>query len=537
MGKGGGYEIVLTADRATMTDYGGADVLGFVLCVPYRLIPKYLLANVFAPPIKTDDELRAEVAPYALRKLEAALYASGFSDEEVVLTTPEKLKDAVGPETVVLALHVLDPLGLAPVSYTLSSLMGGGSSCTKLLFFNTMKLVTELKRRYGFKLVVGGPGTWQIEFVRAKLDVDCVVHGEGELIFPSLCNMAIKGLDLPATIDGGSVPVERIPAIIRPSRNGIVQITRGCPRRCQFCNPTMFDFRSIPLDVVRAEAEVNVRAGFSYIGLITEDGLLYGARGVKVNERAVLALAKTLRDLGVRAGFCHLSVASVVQGERVLSEWAHIFDYSRREPEFPQVGLETGSPRLIKRYMAGKPRPWKPEDWPWLVQEATHILNENGLFPCYTMILGLPGEREEDVRATLELVEDMHGLDCWLFPLLFVPMGRSLLEKERFAMLKKSFGQIHWELVVKCIEHDIAFSRRVLKHLTKMVKNALVRRMATDFLEIGMRVVESVENRLLADPLRLLKEASRLNVFNAGPGIFFSLIKGLFHAKMALARL
>jgi len=536
MGKGQGYRVVLTADRATMTDYGGADVLGFVLCVPYRLIPKYVLANVLAPPVRTDEELRAEVAPYALRKLEAALHASGLKDEEVVLTTPEKLKEAVGPETAILALHMLDPLGLAPVSHTLSSLMGGGGSCTRLLFFNTMKLITELKHKHGFNLVVGGPGTWQIELVRDKLGIDCVVHGEGELIFPSLCKMALEGRELPSTVDGGSVPVEHIPAIIRPSRNGLVQITRGCPRRCQFCNPTMFDFRSMPLDIVRAEAEVNVRAGLHYIGLITEDGLLYGARGVEVNEKAVLALARTLRELGVKAGFCHLSVASVVQGEKALSEWAHIFGYSRREPEFPQIGLETGSPRLIKRYMAGKPRPWRPEDWPWLVQEATHILNENGLLPCYTMILGLPGEREEDVLATLELVDDMRGLGCWLFPLLFVPMGRSLLEKERFAMLKKVFGPAHWELMARCIEHDLAFSRRVLRYLLRTMKNPLIKRMALDFLEIGMKVVESVEDRLLADPFGLLRDASRLNVFDAGPRSFFSLVRNIFHARIALAR-
>jgi len=535
MAKGRGYEIVLTADRATMTDYSGADVLGFVLCVPYRLIPKYLLAAVLAPPIKTDERLEAEVAPYALRKLEAALYAAGLNEDKVVLTTPEKLKEAVGPDTSVLALHVLDPLGLAPVPHTLSSLMGGGDPCTKLLFFNTLKIVRELKRKYGFKLVIGGPGTWQIELVRDKLDVDCVVHGEGELIFPSLCKMALAGEELPPVVDGGSVPVERIPAIRGPSRNGLVQITRGCPRRCQFCNPTMYNFRSIPLDIVRAEAEVNVRAGFSYIGLITEDGLLYGARGIEVNERALLALARTLRGLGVRAGFCHLSVASVVQGEHALSEWAHIFGYDRREPEFPQVGLETGSPRLIRRYMAGKPRPWKPEDWPWLVMEATQVLNENGLLPCYTLILGLPGEEESDVIATLELVEDMHGLDCWLFPLLFVPMGRSLLEKERFAVLRDVFGPAHWELLVQCIEHDIAFSRRVLRRLLRTMRNPLRRRMALDFLEMGIRVVESAKNRLLTDPLGLLRDASRLNVFDAGPRLFLPLLKGLLHAGAALA--
>ena len=151
-----GYRIVLTSDRATMTDYSGADWLGFLLCLPYRLVPRYVLAKVLAPPIGADRDGRAKLAPYALRKLEASLYASGFGEEEVAVVPPEALDRAVGPDTVVLGLHVLDPLGLAPVSHTLRSLAGGGPPCTELLFLNLMRILRPLKARYGFKLVVGG---------------------------------------------------------------------------------------------------------------------------------------------------------------------------------------------------------------------------------------------------------------------------------------------------------------------------------------------------------------------------------------------
>ena len=525
-----GYAVVLSSDRATMTDYSGTDILGFLLCMPYRLVPRYFLAKVLAPPMEADERGRARVAPYPLRKLEAALYANGFSEEEVAIVPPEELPEAVGPDTAVLGLHVLDPLGLAPVPYTLSSLMGGGSSCTRLLFLSLMKVVLDLKRRYGFKLVVGGPGTWQLEPLREKLSIDCLVSGEGELVFPMLCKMALEGRPLPPEVDGGSVPLEKIPAIRGPSRNGLIQITRGCPRRCQFCNPTMFNFRSMPLDMVRAEAEVNVRAGFNYVGLATEDGLLYGARGVRVNRRAVLALAETLAGLGVRAAFCHLSVASVVQGREVLEEWANIFGYNPREPEFPQVGLETGSPKLIGRYMAGKPRPWRPEDWPWLVVEATHVLNENSLYPCYTMILGLPGEDEEDVLATLELVEDLKDLRCWLFPLLFVPIGGSMLDKERFAVLKQVFGPSHWELLVRCIEHDIRFSKSILRPLLRRVRNPMARYLATLFIDKGLDLIEDVKDLLLKDPYALLERASRLDVFNMGLLRSLGLLRYLAHA-------
>ena len=516
------YKIVLTSDRATMTDYSGAQWLGFLLCMPYRLVPRFFLMNVLAPPVKADSEGRAKLAPYALRKVEAALYAAGFREDEVAVVPPEALEKAIGPDTAVVGVHVLDPLGLAPVPHTLRSLMGGGPTCTELLFLQLWKRLLKLKEKYNFKLIVGGPGVWQIRDHRAKLGIDCILDGEGELVFPELCRMALEGRELPAEVDGGSVPVEKIPVIRGPARTGMVQITRGCPRRCQFCNPTMFNFRSMPLDMVLAEAEVNVRGGFRRIGLITEDGLLYGARGIRINRRALMSLADGLRGLGVKAGFCHLSFASVVDGRDVLEDWAHAFYYDV-EPEFPQVGLETGSPRLIKRYMAGKPRPWRPEDWPWLVVEGTGIMNDNGLFPCNTMILGLPGETEDDIVSTMELVEDLRSYGCWLFPLLFVPMGRSMLERERFAYLKETFGPLHWELLATCFDHDLAFSRKVLGILARYVKNPMARKLVTFFVSMGMEAVEAVRDRLVRDPYGLIMQASRLNLFSASLRDFVSL--------------
>ena len=91
--------------------------------------------------------------------------------------------------------------------------------------------------------------------------------------------------------------------------------------------------------------------------------------------------------------------------------------------------------------------------------------------------------------------------------------------------------------MAKCIEHDISFSRKVLGPLLRTIRNPITRRMALDFLEVGIRVVWSVKDRLLSDPLGLLEEASHLDVFNAGPRLFFSLIRSLLHARMALAHL
>ncbi|RLF19351.1 MAG: hypothetical protein DRJ68_06040, partial [Thermoprotei archaeon] len=81
--------IVLTADRALFTDFGGLNFLGFGLCLPYRLVPSFIEYNILAPRIPADEGGRALYAPYALAKVEASLLASGFNRSEVLITPPE----------------------------------------------------------------------------------------------------------------------------------------------------------------------------------------------------------------------------------------------------------------------------------------------------------------------------------------------------------------------------------------------------------------------------------------------------------------
>jgi len=510
----GGYTVILTSDRATMTDYSGMDFIGFILCLPYRLLPKPFIYRFIAPPVKTYERGRAIIAPYPLRKLEAALISEGFSREEVAIIPPEKLHEFVGAETKVIGIHVLDPLGKAPVSYTLRSYFGGGDSCTKRLFLRLIDKLRRLKERFRFKLIAGGPGSWQLRGEYRKYGIDCLVHGEGELLFHELCRKAIEGEEINGEYDGGSVPVDRIPNILGPSRASLVQITRGCPRRCAFCNPTMFDFRSIPLENILSEIEVNKRAGSKHIGLVAEDGFMYGAKGIKVNKRALSTLISSIREMKVTAGFCHVSISSILQAPDIVKEYSESFGYDRDNPYLPQIGMETGSPKLIARYMAGKTRPWMPKDWPWMVLEATQIANDNAWYPCYTLILGLPHEEESDVIKTLELVDELKGAKCWIFPLLFIPMGLSLMEKESWRMTQDVFKETHWELLTRCLEHNLRFSQEVIDRMMSKIPNPIARKIFEKFFKYSISGLCDLLPSFRRNPMKLIEDASQLNVYS-----------------------
>jgi hypothetical protein len=143
--------IILTSDRALFTDYSGSDPLGFGLCVPYRLLPEFVEYKLLAPTVPVDKEGRAKYAPYGLGKLEAALIASGLKREDVIITPPENLSRVIDSDTEIVGVEVVDPQGLAPVSWTLKVLMGGGETCTQYEFEKLMMHLNSLKKKYRFK--------------------------------------------------------------------------------------------------------------------------------------------------------------------------------------------------------------------------------------------------------------------------------------------------------------------------------------------------------------------------------------------------
>jgi len=45
-------EVVLTSDRGSFSEYSGANALGYVACIPHRLVPRPFMNLFFTPPMK-----------------------------------------------------------------------------------------------------------------------------------------------------------------------------------------------------------------------------------------------------------------------------------------------------------------------------------------------------------------------------------------------------------------------------------------------------------------------------------------------------
>jgi radical SAM superfamily enzyme YgiQ (UPF0313 family) len=491
MAKNSGTKVVLTASATEMSDYYNNSFVAFVAGFAKGPVPLWLLRKVLYPPVERDASGRAKYAPYGLRKVEALLLENGFDESEVAVVHPADLGAFVGPNTKAVGVSSMDPTGMGYVSKTYSSLVGGGEPMNAIEF---RELVMHSSiRRHKPKMIVGGFGAWQLERkkVAESYGVDCVIIGEGEKIVPEIFGKAVKGETLPQIVRvQPSSENNNTPTVKHPAIHGCVEISRGCGRNCQFCTPTMQVKRDVPLERIKQEVRTTVKEGCPMITLVTEDIFLYGAKDSRFvpDKEAILKLVKSVASVpGVKAiQPAHMSLAPVVHDPGMVREVAEIlishacYHYGKEPIVTSETGIETGSIRLMKKYMAGKMLPFKPEQWKEVVTQAFGILNDNEWYPLATLIVGLPDEKEEDVMETLELIDDLK--DCYAFyvPLFFVPLENCLLMNKSGAELD-SLTKARWEFLIRCWEYNVRIWRDTfLEHrihnplLLSLVKRAAI---------------------------------------------------------------
>ena len=80
--------------------------------------------------------------------------------------------------------------------------------------------------------------------------------------------------------------------------------------------------------------------------------------------------------------------------------------------------------RMAKQIMPGKGVPFPIEEWPSVLIQGLTILNRNNWFPVMTLMVGNPGETDEDCKATLDLIYEVErrGLFAFFVPSIFTPL-------------------------------------------------------------------------------------------------------------------
>jgi len=458
-----GVPIVLTGSATDMSDFKLNPFRAFTGAFPTGIIPKRILRKYWYPPAPKNGDGTAKYAPYGARKIEALLIKE-FGVENVAVVHPNDLRKVVGPKTKVIGITSMEPAGTGFVSRTYTSFVGfGGEPIAAAEFRELME--KPILRKCDAKIIVGGPGAWQIH--RAKLQekygIDCVVMGEGEKTALKIFRMALNGEELSPVVETEPPDLEEIPCIVHPSIFGTVEITRGCGRGCKFCSPTLRRRYSFPLERILKEVELNAKNGTKMIILASEDVFLYRSKGKFLpNREAIVRLIKSIAAVpGVEyIQPAHGSLAPVVYDPKIVEEIGPILleksqwvtngtRYSSIE-----IGIETGSTQLMNEHMKGKMLPYKPEEWHDVVTKGIEILNDNCIWPLATLIVGLPDETEKDTIATLELLDKLRYSKVFYVPLLFTSEKDCMLREARHMDLKH-LTPLQWELIATCWKRNI----------------------------------------------------------------------------------
>ncbi|MHA1237690.1 MAG: B12-binding domain-containing radical SAM protein [Candidatus Odinarchaeia archaeon] len=485
-----GTEIVLTSDRSLLTTYGNNLYMGLAASLPTNVCPDSLYHSLLCPPVPANSDGTVALATPALTTTEAILVRNmGLERDKVKIAHPDHIERLVGENTKIVGISVMDPLGLGPSTTTWSTLFSGIPH-TRVEFLRLMLgKIKPLKEKYGFKVVVGGPGSWQINHAQVthKLGVDYIIIGEGEKVIPPLFESLLSGNEPEEkVIEAPIADPEEVPPVLTPSVFGMVEISRGCGRGCKFCVPaTSGKMRMLPLEEkIIPDIKVHVEAGIKAITFHSDDALRYGSKNFLIDEDALMNLYKAAFEAGAKEVYItHATLAPFAYQPDVIERLTKFLRRKGHKYYGCQPGIETGSSRLIRMHMLGKPLPYKPEEWSEMIKEAYKVMTKNKWVSVGTLMQGLPGEEREDILETIELIKSLDKYPSLFVPLFFVPMKFTTLEGMR-AFIANYMRKEHWQLLLACWKHNVKYIEPLYN-------------MTTELHTFGSRVGITVLTRLL----------------------------------------
>jgi hypothetical protein len=425
--------------------------------------------------VEYNEDGTARYMPAGVRLVEASLQRE-FSEEDIVSCYPQDIPKFLGPETRVVGVSTHNPIGVTFAAGVYASIFGTSkepinSHYTKQLFTS----VNQSPFRSNFKVIVGGSGGWQIADTDSydELGVDCVVVGRSESKDTlELFRKAVDGKSLPRKIEVDH-PTSRDAILVQEKRTtfGVVELTTGCGRRCKFCLPDLSPQIDLPQENILKAVRANVRGGNSQISLATEDLFIWGQVQTDTpfyfpNREALLELhEEVVGTPGVEEYLLsHCTIAPAVVDPLLIEKLSDLLlekspihipqvsKHSKKKALSPLIGLETGSVRMAKKIMPGKAVPFSIEDWPSVVIQGLHTLNANNWFPVLTLMIGNPGETDDDVKATLDLIYEMErrGLFGFLIPSIFTPLHDTRMQEEEGVTHTRQLTALQWQLMLKC---------------------------------------------------------------------------------------
>jgi hypothetical protein len=241
-----------------------------------------------------------------------------------------------------------------------------------------------------------------------------------------------------------------------PTVNSLIEAMRGCGRGCDFCDVNKRTKKDFPLERLQKEAKLNLVYGFDSIWLQSDEMLLYGCdnKDFIPNTDAITELWSGLKSIGPRfVGTTHMTLSAVASSPDLIKKLSQIngMDESGGRWLATNLGIETVAPRMVKKHLGVKTKPFQPEEWGAVVRDGCKILNDNHWFPALTLIIGWPDETPDETQYTIDLIEDFKqtGMRGIVAPLLYQDFS------EKNSMHFGNLNEAQFTLFWMCWQHNL----------------------------------------------------------------------------------
>ena len=480
-------KFVLISDTTLAYEYRNFPLLDFLPCAPIKAVPPpvYKFLKGPAPPALPDGQ--AVFSQYSIRKMEAALLRK-YRREDVAVAHEDYLSNFIKDDTEIIGLSTMDPLGLGPTTMSYYALFGGDLNAWVRREWDTLVAkVNAARSGTKAKLIVGGPGVWEFTILRDEIDkynFDYIVQGEMDDMAGTLFEQIRSGDIDPAVFYQGYMTyddhfrkvikkdpkflargitqqafpkLEEIPEIVAPSMKGMVEVMRGCGVGCDFCEVTLRPLRYYPIEKMKREIEINVRAGQTNAWLHSDEifGFKHGNM-FEPNEEAISEVFSAAMGVkGVKTSNPTHGRISIAAGyPEMISNFSKILKAGPRNWIGIQTGVETGSDELARKHMPNKTLPLKigPDgSWQDIVWQGVHTETRYYWRPAFTLQVGQQNETDEDNWDSIAMINrlsnssvDGRPFEFTVTPLLNVPLGRIKSRSLNTEMLSTSMLAVYY---------------------------------------------------------------------------------------------
>ena len=277
--------------------------------------------------------------------------------------------------------------------------------------------IIQIKKEKRLKrpiLIAGGPHPSGNPKDAIKMGFDYVIVGEGEITLPKLINKLKKEKVEEKIIIGERV--ENLDEYNKIYPMTPIEITRGCPFNCRFCQtPQIFgkDVRHRSIDNI-----VKLVKNMGDLRFITPNAFCYGSKdGLKPN---IEKLERLLRELSkVKRRLFFGTFPSEVRPEFIKRETIElVVEYC--DNKYLHFGAQSGSDEMLKYIRRGH----TVDD----VLNAIDLCNEYDLIPKVDFIFGFPNENEFHRKESIELIKYIIKKNGKIHAHYFMPLPGTYFE-------------------------------------------------------------------------------------------------------------